>query len=254
MKMNMKRHSYVRFMTVLIGLLALSPLAEAHYLWIESQPSQGKTSAPSQVEIYYGEFEESLREKAGGRLDEVGPIETWLLNSSEKVEITVQKKENYFETTFDEASTVNPRLIQLQELTRPVQDWRAYDIGIAKPNYYAGALVLGPDADILHLSVPAHKTALGIYPVSLGDELIFQVFFKDTPFSNAKFNVHAPNGWSKEYKTDESGAVRFKLPWAGQYVFEVINLEKPPGVFQGVSYEAIRHRATFSWKAPGPSR
>jgi hypothetical protein len=64
---------------------------------------------------------------------------------------------------------------------------------------------------------------------------------------NAKVNIHAPNTWSKELKTDESGVIRFKTPWPGQYVAEVIHLEKSPGEFGSAPYEAIRHRATFTW-------
>lgn len=238
----MRKYSIVSCLALLMGLATLSPLAEAHYLWMENQAD---SSPLTQARIYYGEFEESLREKTGGRLDEVGRIEAWMVTPEGNKEISVRKEASYFGMSLPEASGV--RMLQLQELSRPVQDWRAYDIGIVKPNFYAGALAFAPDADILDISAPANKTALGIYPVSLADEVVFKVFFKDAPLPNAKFNVHAPNGWSKEYKTDESGAVRFRLPWTGQYVFEVINLEKKPGVFQDVSYEAIRHRATFSW-------
>ncbi len=230
----------------LIGMLAISSLAQAHYLWIETTSQESK-GAPAKLEVFYGEFEEFLREKAGGRLDEVGKIEAWTLTPQGKNEIRFEKKDDHFEVDIPAKQPLGYSTVQIQELGRPVQDWSKYDIGVVKPNFYATTIY--PTASNLEtdLAIPEVKTTLAIYPLRLGDEIAVKVFFKNEALPNAKLNVHAPNGWSKEIKTDETGMIRFRPPWQGQYVFEVIHLEKVPGEFQGVSYEAIRHRATFTW-------
>ena len=53
--------------------------------------------------------------------------------------------------------------------------------------------------------------------------------------------------------TDENGKVNITTPWPGQYVLEVIYMEKQPGEFQGNKFEAFRHRATLTFDIPaGP--
>src|SRR5688572_31009602 len=55
---------------IVLCLLALPALAKAHYLWIESEAREAR--------VYFGEFNEGLREKAGGRLDERAALRAWL--------------------------------------------------------------------------------------------------------------------------------------------------------------------------------
>jgi hypothetical protein len=45
-----------------IGRLFAHPPAVAHYLWIEPD-------AARHARLYFGEYQENLREKSGGRLD-----------------------------------------------------------------------------------------------------------------------------------------------------------------------------------------
>ena len=237
---------------VLLSVLSLAPWAEAHYLWIETA-APAESQKPRTVRVYYGEFEESLRERAGGRLDEVGKIQAWVTGPEQtQLEVACEKQDEYFEGVIPEKGGSHTVLVQLQELNRPVQDWRKYSIGIVKPNFYASALALGEgDAGSVDrtLDVPAVRTTLGVYPLRVGSDLVLQVFFRGKPLPQAKVNVHAQNGWSKELNTDASGGVHVAAPWAGQYVIEVIHLEHTPGEFQGASYEAVRHRATFTWTA-----
>lgn len=228
--------------TFLIGILAINPLAHAHYLWIETPKKSGE-SGTQKIELYYGEYEESLREISGGRLDEVKTLQTWLLNDGQKQEISLEKKQNHFEGNLKADDTAT--FLRVQELDRPVQDLKKYDIGIVKPMFYAASF---SGQNVTNVpSIPNEKMTLAIYPVQLGSEITLKVFFKNEPLSGAKVFAHAPNTWSKELKTDDSGTVQFQLPWEGQYVFEIIYLEKTPGEYQGAAYEAFRHRATFTW-------
>lgn len=240
-------------LSAILGLLSWAVfypgVAQAHYLWLETSEPEARDSEV-EVKVFYGEFEESLRETSAGRLGEVQSLEAWFERGNLlKGKISLEKEPGDFKGRV-KIPAGQEFLLQAQELDRPVQDWRKYDIGVVKPQFYASAVVSGRR----HLQkgegypVPEEKTTLGLYPVRLDKEAELRVFFQGKPAPGAKVSVHAPNGWSKEIKADDAGAVRFPLPWAGQYVFEAVRLEKKPGEFQGVPYEAIRHRATFAWE------
>lgn len=250
----MKKLRHLITLGFFASLFSISNLAEAHYLWIETSQPKGNNNSPK-IEVYYGEFDESLREVAGGRLDEVGDIQAQVISPDKsQSEIKLEKKDNHFGGLLSKNLPSGYSIIQVQELGRTVKDWTKHNIGVVKPNFYASAIypekgdVVSSD---LTLQCPSSKTILGIYPVSLRNEIAVQVFFKDKALSNTKANIHAPNGWSRELKADESGVVRFSAPWAGQYVFDVVYTEKVSGKFQGTPYEAIRHRATFTWVEKG---
>lgn len=226
-------------------LLSATP-ASAHYLWIESAGEQ--ESGQTEVKIFYGEYEEGVRESAGGKLDEVTDIRL-LLPGNEEAAAEPQKAGDHFKA---ELPGDTSGFLQLEELGREVIDWTEYDIGVVKPNYYASAVLDGGKEALP--AVPENKTRLAVYPLELGTKVKLQVFFEGQPFHGAKVKAHAPNLWSRELKTDDSGTVEIDLPWPGQYVFEVIYKEKVPGEFKGKPYEAIRNRATFTWTLPDASR
>lgn len=222
--------------------------ARAHYLWIEV-PQEQASQENKAVQLYYGEYEEGVREVAGGRLDEVTPFRIWVQESDSRRPIEMAKQADHFEG--QTAAPAETLFLQAQELGRPVQDWARYGIGVVKPLYYTSAVLPAPgDEDAAVPAIPGQKTRLAVYPLSLGETSRLQVFYEGKPLANAKVKVHAPNQWSKEWGADENGIAEVTLPWPGRYVFEVIYKEEVPGEYQGVPYEAVRHRATFSWQRP----
>ena len=210
-------------------LLALVPfMARAHYLWIESDAGAG-------ARVYFGEFNEGVREKAGGRLDERDALEVRILRGDGSMEaLPVSKQSDHFAVK----STQSGWLFA-QDLTSEVKDWSSSDIGIVKPMFYARAF-LGA-----RLSEAQPALTLDIIPDPKNPRRL-QVLFHNQPLAKAKVMVHAPNEWSKELEADGSGAVTIATPWPGRYVLEVIHKEREPGEFDGKRYEAIRHRVTFS--------
>lgn len=233
----------IRFCAAALALFILpASQAFAHYLWIES--AAGKKDA----KIFYGEYEEGVRETAGGKLDEVTDLRVQIPGSAMK-DFTPEKKQDHFGVPVpDDASG----WLQIEELDREVKDWAVYDIGVVKPAYYASALVNGRPGVLPE--VPEDKTRLAVYPLELGPKVKLQVFFEGAPLGGAKVKIHAPNLWSRELKADDSGIAVIDLPWPGQYVFEVIHKEKVSGEFKGAAYEAVRHRATFTWTLAESSR
>lgn len=215
-------------LSLILALCLLPFLAQAHYLWIESADAEG-------AHIYFGEFNEGVREKAGGRLDERDAIEGWLLTSDNgRQPLTFSKKPDHFSVKAAKAGWV-----VVQDLASEVKDWTASDIGVVKPMFYARGMV----GERLTAAQPA--MTLDIIPDPKEPHRL-RVFFHNDPLAKAKVMVHAPNEWSKELETDADGGVTIATPWPGRYVVEVIHRERKPGEFQGKSFEAIRHRATFS--------
>lgn len=212
--------------------LSLPALAQAHYLWIESETS-------AEARVYFGEFNEGVREKMGGRLEERAALQLWLEQPehSRKTLSWVKREDHFFSALVPPAAG----WLVAVDLTSEVKDYRKHDIGIVKPMFYARAAVgnrPAPSQPSLELDLlPAPGQPEGV-----------QVFFRQKPLGGAKVFVYAPNLWMQELKSDERGKVSFTAPWPGRYVIEVIHKEKKPGEFQGKRYEAVRHRMTLSFK------
>lgn len=216
--------------TLLALALLLSPaLARAHYLWIESETD-------AEARVFYGEFNEGVREQAGGRLDERETLTARVEDAGGRRALALRKRADHFAARLERG----PGWILADDLAGEVRDWRASDLGIVKPMFYARAAV----ANRVVAAQPA--LTLDILPVA-GAGQAFQVFFRGRPLAGAKLLVYAPNQWMQELRADDAGRLAIATPWTGRYVLDVIHLEREPGAFRGQAYEAVRHRATYSF-------
>ena len=217
-----------RLIYTTIALFLLLMPARAHYLWIESE-----SAADSRV--YFGEFNEGVREKAGGRLDERDAIELRLARADGATDpLPFTKRTDHFT-----AKAPQEGWLLVQDLTSEVKDWTASDIGIVKPMFYARAAVAGK------LTAAKPALTLDIIP-DVNNPRNLRVWFKGQPLAKAKVLVHAPNEWSKELEANANGEVAIATPWPGRYVVAVIHKERERGEFRGKAFEAVRHRTTFS--------
>ena len=199
--------------------------ANAHYLWIE-QPTTGNAI------IHVGEFSEGVIEKSPGRMDEMPSIEAF----SGPTPVTISKQATHYLLS----ATAANASVTAQEGDYPVKDWTASGIGIAKPMYYAR---FGPGS-----AGATPSLALDIIPAADGKSV--QVWLRGKPLAGATVALHARNGWSKSDKADAEGRLAIAMPWRGQYVVEVIHAEKQPGLYDGKSYDIMRHRATLTMIQP----
>ena len=218
----------IRKLLSLLALASLPLVAQAHYLWIESEDT-------SAARIYFGEFNEGVREKAGGRLDERDALKGHLMRADKATEaLRFVKRDDHFASKVEGAGW-----LLVQDLASEVKDWSKSDIGIVKPMFYARAAVAGK------LTPPQPSLTLDIVPDAAKPREL-RIFFKQQPLSKAKVIVYAPNLWMQELQSNDSGEVTIATPWPGRYVIDVIHKEREPGEFQGQKYEAVRHRVTFS--------
>ena len=218
----------IKKLTAIFALAFLPLLAQAHYLWIE-------TGNEDSARVYFGEFNEGVREKAGGRLDERDTLEGRMVRAEGASEpLSFTKEPDHFAAKIGGAGW-----LLVEDLASEVKDWTSSDIGIVKPMFYARAAFGKP--------APAAQPGLmlDIIPDPKNPRQV-RVFFNKEPLVKAKLMVHAPNQWSQELETNSAGEATIATPWPGRYVLEVIHKERTPGEFKGKPYEAIRHRVTFS--------
>lgn len=200
--------------------------AGAHYLWLQHEKTNGH--------LYFGEYEETLRERSPGRLDEMpGPQIRALARDGKAVSLPATREAGGFRFAMPASNAT----VLAIEPGYAVKDWRKYNNGIVKPMFYAR--LAGEPA-------LAQKETLPLDIVPTGKAGEFRVLFKDAPLAATEVRVIAPNAWVRETKTDKDGVVRFELPWRGQYLLHAVHLERSAGVFESKEYEAIRHRTTTS--------
>lgn len=216
-------------LTFAVCSLGIPTPARAHFLWMERVSSKD-------ARVYFGEYQEGLREKTGGRLDKIVGLEAWMWSSDAAAPrpVSWEKKEDHFQLA--QAPAVGT--ILLQDLKYEVMDLTKYGIGIVKPMFYSRyEMKAGGNASHPHFE-------LDILPVP-GKARGYQVFFQKKPLPEEKVMVYAPNGWMQEFKTDADGKVLISTPWPGQYVVDVVHKEEKDGTYDGRAYKALRHRCTY---------
>ncbi len=223
----MRKCIFLKSTVVLIGLFFLAP-AQAHYLWLEKVDGQPR--------IYFGEYQDGLHEKSGGRLDTIAqPQAQALLTGKNPVDVAVERKNDHLALI---KAPAKARLIAW-DFGLKVKDLSKNKIGIVKPMYYA-RLAVGDVEDVSSLT-------LDIQPVGAGR---LRVNFKGQPLGETTLVFYAPNQWLREYKTDQNGEVTIAMPWQGLYIAEVVHLESAPGDYQGDAYDSVRHVGTLTVMRP----
>lgn len=214
---------------IAFAALTVLPAARAHYIWIEP--------APGEARVFFGEYDNALREKSPGRLDTITGLALHALAADGTATMLAAAKNA---ACFLAPLHSMPATLVAENLDMEVKDWRASGLGIVKPMFYARALVMGAPAP----TRPA--LTLDILPDAARPGA-FRVFLRGQPLPKVKLLVHAPNNWSRQEEPDADGRFVITTPWPGLYVLEVIHQEATPGGFGGKAYEAIRHRATLGF-------
>lgn len=206
---------------ILLFLACTALPAAAHALWLEQ--------ADNQTRLYFGEYDEGLHEKTGGRLDTITAPAASLLTADSVPLVTKRAAD------FIAIEGANNQPVIAHDLSMKVKDYTKYHWGFAKPMYYAR---------ISHSVIEIMSNhALDIQPA--GTDKV-RINLNGHPLPKAKVKIVAPNQWAKELEADDNGEVTFALPWEGLYVFEVVHLEASAGEYQGDKYENIRHVSTLS--------
>lgn len=212
-----------------ILLTCASASAYAHAIWIE--PVGGTTH------VCFGEYGENLREKTGGTLDKVTALEVSSLADAPSQNYGYTRQADYLQLMHDKQPITDKQAVIVQAVAFKVRDSKDPKIGMVKPMQYARFAVADQE--------PASTLALDIQPVG---KHTYRLNFHGKPLAKANLVVTASNQWQREFKTNDTGEIRFEQPWDGLYVIEASHVESVQGEFDGEHYDAIRHLSSLSIK------
>lgn len=216
-----------KILLVAVSVL-LASTVQAHYLWLEQSSNQTK--------LYFGEYENTLHEKTGGRLDLIADphaITNPLVAKGSA--LSIKRMEDYLSV---ETAKLEP--VIAYDISMKVKDLTKYNIGIVKPIYYART---------------SNGTAEGLSALDLDIQPLgnnkVRINLHGKPLAKAKLKVYAPNQWLQELDANEAGEITFNTPWNGLYVLEAVYVEPVKGVYQNDAYDGIRNVSTLSVTVSG---
>lgn len=212
-------------LNVLLLVLSAALPASTHYLWLEA--SEGRTAR-----LYFGEFQQNLREKSPGRLDDITTVKAWCQSNTDPLaELATSRNEQFIAIKPCNASGA----IVIESSGDKVIDMSKHGgSGTVRPMRYA-RFSADPTAPVLTLDV-----------VPSAEPGVLRVFFRTQPLAKAQVTVYAENGWEQNKLSDEQGKVRVSTPWPGQYVVRAVHAEPQAGELAGQKYDSLRHSATLT--------
>ena len=212
----------------LVGLSLSSP-AWAHALWIEPEGAG--------FQLFYGEFDDNLREGSPGLLDRLEPLPAAKAFSGvQATPLKVEKKASSF-TLGGIAGTADSIVAEQARVTERKQgDKVTRALGRLSARY------------VIDFAERPPVIALDVVPA--GKPGAFRVFYDGKPLPKAKVEIGTEFGWRRELKTDDKGAVEVELPWKGTYVIEVTVMDATPGVHGSEPYDTMRFVTTLAFRVP----
>jgi hypothetical protein len=210
-----------------IAALSFAGSASAHHLWLEAD-GQG-------ARLYFGEFDENLREASPGLLDRFKPLpEAKAVGVSGPQPLKVEKQPNAFVVT----GTIGAGDSIVAEQTR---------VGERKQDGKA-VRTLGTLAARWVPDFAERAPVLALDVVPTGKPGAFKVVYDGKPLAKAKLELIAESGWKKELQTDEQGAFTATLPWRGAYVIEIEHVDAKAGGEGAGAYDRKRFVTSLSFK------
>jgi hypothetical protein len=204
-----------RLLTALLLAGSLAQPAAAHMVWLEREGST--------VQLFFGEYAEGLRERAGGHLDAI--------KNPRLIGATAPLSRQPDHLAFSPLPTGDARAVE--ELA-PWQDrqrgGRTRTVFLARE----GRAEPRPGLD------------LELVPAWAGSE-DFILLFREAPLPRTKVTLIGPHGWTKELNTNAEGRVTLPTPWAGRYVAEIQHLDATAASVNAPAYDRTSYVATLSF-------
>lgn len=224
----------MRLICILAAALLLTSNASAHHLWIEADGSGAR--------LYFGEFDENLREASPGLLDRFKPLPEARVVGAAAQSLKVEKQPNAFALS-GTIGAGDSLVAEQARITERKQDEKV----VRTLNHLAARWV--PD-----LAERAPALTLDVVPT--GQPGAFKVVYDGKPLAKAKVELIAESGWKKELHSDEQGAFTVALPWRGTYVIEIEHADNKGGGEGASAYDRKRFVTSLSFKiaqgAEGP--
>lgn len=226
-------------LTVLLSVLISNSFA--HALWIETSAT-GKKGQKHQIEVFYGEYAANERDSVTKWYSDVKYFTLWLsAPGKEKIRLETKSGFNSVTASFIPESD-GLYVLSVSHEAKDLGGTTKYEflssatIAVGKaPNYNP--------ASTQELTLTARESK--VYKQNAEVKLLAGINGK--PLAKKTISVFSPEGWTKEFTTNESGEVVFTPQWSGRYVIEVSNFEKKVGEHNGKDYTAVWQGATSSF-------
>jgi len=212
------------------ALACAAPAVQAHQVWLEQD---GKT-----VKLQFGEFGDNQRETSPGLLDMFVAPKATLHGAKGERALTLNKTAKGFVLNGVAAAGES---IVAEDNAYPT--WETKEDGKTLTHVWAPAARL-----VNGFAARQPKLTFDIVPTGKAGE--FKVFYKGQPMPKVKVNAVIPNGWAKQAESDDSGAVKFDLPWKGAYVLEAEHTDKTAGERAGKPYASATYVTSLSFVSP----
>lgn len=222
-------------------LIATANQLFAHALWIETKTT-GKIGQSQEVKVYYGEYATNEREETTKWFSDVKEFSLWLTApGKEKIKLNTTAGSNFYTANFTpekDGVYILTVVHEAKELggTTKYEFSSIATVAVGKTT----AIDFTSIANSIKVSASEAKTYKTNTTVQIKAEL------NGMPLAKKHVSVFSPEGWAKEYTTDENGIVSFNPLWPGRYVLEVSNYQKTTGDHYGKTYNAVWQGATSS--------
>lgn len=229
-----------KFFSVVCGIVLTIFSANAHALWIESNPT-AKAGESHEAKIFFGEYGGSERDTVSKWFSNLQEAELWLVSPNGSKEKLATKPElTYLSGAFTpKAEGVYTLLVYLV-----VKDIH----GTAKIEYNASAPV-SVGAGAAGNTAAANSNEVSVFrdaaaKPALNKATLVTVGFKGKPSVKETVEVILPGGKEEKFTTDEKGQFSFTPTAAGKYMIEVMHNDKTPGKHNGKDYKSTWKIAT----------
>ena len=209
-----------------LAALSFAGSASAHHLWLEADGQGAK--------LYFGEFDENLREASPGLLDRFKPLPEARAIGASPQALKVEKQPSAFVLSGAIGSTDSIVAEQARVTERKQADKMVRTLGTLAARWVPD---FAERAAVLTLDV-----------VPTGTPGAFKVVYDGKPLAKAKLELIAESGWKKELQSDEQGAFTAALPWRGTYVIEIEHVDTRAGGEGTGAYDRKRFVTSLSFK------
>jgi uncharacterized GH25 family protein len=233
------------FKSILFSFLLMVTTSQlfAHALWIETS-TNGKIGASHNVKVFYGEYVTNERDSVAKWYSDVKDFSLWLTApGKEKIKLKTTPGTNFYSASFIPESDgvyVLTVVHEAKELggTTKYEFSSLATVAVGKVSAVNASSISNP----LHASVTDAKVYKSNAPVKI------KAVLNGKALAGKNVSVLSPEGWSKEYKTDENGMIEFSPIWPGRYVLEASNYQEVTGEHHGKNYTAAWQGATSSFE------
>ena len=222
------------FFAVIAAYTGVVQTANAHAIWIESNPAATKNKA-HEVKIFYGEYPEGEVEPTAKWYSDLKSLEVWLTSpSKKKTRLVLTDATDHLNSSFvpDEEGVY---FITTVHATKDLGGATKYEFSSVAPvlSGKTASLPAAPEIPLAIIVAPKTYRADGVVEL--------QVRKGSEAFVGGEVMIMSPEGWVKTVKTNDKGQVSFTPKLKGSYVIEASEYKKETGEWNQKQY-------THTWK------